>query len=118
MRILYPASSRALPTIAAGLTQLGAQVTQVEAYRTEAAPLDVSECRAWIARGAVGGGDLRQPLARSAELARALGSEDFQRLLSERRAGRDRPDHGARARTRAASTRRCRRVRRRCTASP
>src|SRR5256885_13246686 len=33
VKILYPASSRALPTLAARLTQLGAQVTQVEAYR-------------------------------------------------------------------------------------
>src|SRR5579862_7292667 len=49
VRILYPASSRALPSIAQGLRQLGAQVTQVEAYRTEAAALDVAECRAWIA---------------------------------------------------------------------
>src|SRR6201999_2060695 len=41
-RILYPASSRALPTIAAGLTQLGAEVIQVEAYRTESSnALDV-----------------------------------------------------------------------------
>ena len=36
-RVLYPASSRALPTIAKGLAQLGAEVTQVEAYRTEPA---------------------------------------------------------------------------------
>ena len=50
-RVLYPASSRALPTIAAGLRELGAVVTQVEAYRTEAATLDVAECRAWIERG-------------------------------------------------------------------
>jgi len=48
VKILYPASSRALPTLAAGLRQLGAQVTQVEAYRTEAAALDVAECRAWM----------------------------------------------------------------------
>jgi uroporphyrinogen-III synthase len=82
MKILYPASSRALPTIAAGLTQLGARVTQVEAYRTEGAGLDVSECRAWIARGAIGAVTFASPSAVS-ELAEALGEEDFQRLLSD-----------------------------------
>jgi len=82
VRILYPASSRALPTIAAGLTQLGAQVTQVEAYRTEGAGLDVSACRTWIARGAIGAVTFASPSAVS-ELAEALGEEDFQRLLSD-----------------------------------
>ena len=80
VRILYPASSRALPTIAAGLSQLGAVVTQVEAYRTEAAPLDVAECRSWIARGAIGAVTFASPSAVS-ELERALGQEDFGRLL-------------------------------------
>ena len=79
-RVLYPASSRALPTIAAGLRELGAVVTQVEAYRTEGAALDVSECRAWIERGAVGAVTFASPSAVT-ELARALGEEDFARLL-------------------------------------
>lgn len=79
-RVLYPASSRALPTIAAGLRGLGAVVTQVEAYRTEAAALDVAECRAWIERGAVGAVTFASPSAVT-ELARALGEEDFARLL-------------------------------------
>ena len=81
VRILYPASSRALPTIAAGLTQLGAAVTQVEAYRTEAASLDVAACRAWIARAGVGAVTFASPSAVT-ELARSLGDEDFERLLS------------------------------------
>jgi len=82
VKILYPASSRALPTIAAGLTQLGAQVTQVEAYCTEgAAALDVADCRDWIARGAIGAVTFASPSAVT-ELARALGEQDFQRLLS------------------------------------
>ena len=81
VKILYPASSRALPTLAAGLTQLGAQVTQVEAYRTEGAGLDVAQCRAWIARDGVGAVTFASPSAVT-ELARALGEEDFQRLLS------------------------------------
>ena len=80
IRILYPASSRALPTIAAGLTQLGAQVIQIEAYCTEASALDVADCRAWIARGGVGAVTFASPSAVT-ELARALGEEDFERLL-------------------------------------
>lgn len=81
VKVLYPASSRALPTIAAGLRQLGALVTQVEAYRTEAAGLDLTECRAWIARAGVGAVTFASPSA-VAELAQALGDEDFTRLLS------------------------------------
>jgi uroporphyrinogen-III synthase len=80
IRVLYPASSRALPTIAAGLKGLGAAVTQVEAYRTEAAALDVAECRAWIERGAVGAVTFASPSAVT-ELARILGEQDFARLL-------------------------------------
>lgn len=80
IRVLYPASSRALPTIAAGLRELGAVVTQVEAYRTEAAALDVAECRAWIERGAVGAVTFASPSAVT-ELARILGEQDFARLL-------------------------------------
>jgi uroporphyrinogen III methyltransferase/synthase len=81
-RVLYPASSRALPTIAAGLRELGAVVTQVEAYRTEAAALDVAECRAWIERGGLGAVTFASPSAVT-ELARALGAQDFARLLDQ-----------------------------------
>jgi uroporphyrinogen-III synthase len=81
-RILYPASSRALPTIATGLAQLGAQVVQVEAYRTESsASLDVEDCRSWIASGEIGAVTFASPSAVD-ELEHALGKEDFQRLLS------------------------------------
>jgi uroporphyrinogen-III synthase len=81
-RILFPASSRALPTIAAGLTQLGAEVTQVEAYRTEAsAGLNVEDCRSWITRGAIGAVTFASPSAVD-ELEHALGKDDFDRLLS------------------------------------
>lgn len=80
-RILYPASSRALPTLAAGLTQLGALVTTVEAYRTvSGSTLDVEDCRGWIARQGVGAVTFASPSA-VAELESALGSEDFGRLL-------------------------------------
>lgn len=80
-RVLYPASSRALPTLASGLTQLGADVTTVEAYRTASGTgLDVEECRSWIARKAVGAVTFASPSAVS-ELESALGKEDFARLL-------------------------------------
>lgn len=80
-RVLYPASSRALPTLAAGLRQLGAKVTTVEAYRTvSGTALDVEDCRSWIARAAVGAVTFASPSA-VAELESALGKEDFARLL-------------------------------------
>jgi uroporphyrinogen-III synthase len=80
-RILYPASSRALPTLAAGLTQLGAEVSTVEAYRTvSGSALDVADCRSWIARKAVGAVTFASPSA-VIELESALGKEDFARLL-------------------------------------
>jgi uroporphyrinogen III methyltransferase/synthase len=82
MRVLYPASSRALPTIAKGLAQLGAEVTQVEAYRTDAsASLDVAGCRAWIERKGIGAVTFASPSA-VVELERALGREDFDKLLN------------------------------------
>ena len=81
-RILYPASSRALPTIAAGLKQLGAEVIQVEAYRTESSnALNVEDCRSWIARGSIGAVTFASPSAVD-ELEHALGKDDFDRLLS------------------------------------
>jgi uroporphyrinogen-III synthase len=80
-RILYPASSRALPIRAAGLRQLGAEVTRVEAYRTASgSALDVTECRAWIARAGIGAVTFTSPSA-VVELESALGKEDFARLL-------------------------------------
>lgn len=80
-RILYPASSRALPTLAAGLRQLGAEVTTVEAYRTvSGSALDVEDCRSWIAREGVGAVTFASPSA-VVELESALGREHFARLL-------------------------------------
>lgn len=81
VRVLFPASSRALPTIAKGLAQLGAQVTQVEAYRTAASALDVNECRDWISRSEIGAVTFASPSA-VVELERALGKEDFDKLLT------------------------------------
>ncbi|MBW4052102.1 MAG: uroporphyrinogen-III synthase [Proteobacteria bacterium] len=80
-RVLYPASSRALPTLAAGLTHLGAEVTTVEAYRlVSGTSLDVDACRGWIARQGVGVVTFASPSA-VVELESALGKEDFARLL-------------------------------------
>jgi uroporphyrinogen III methyltransferase/synthase len=81
-KILFPASSRALPTIAAGLTQLGAQVVQVEAYQTDSAALDVAECRSWISREGVGAVTFASPSA-VVELERALGRTDFEQLMAQ-----------------------------------
>ena len=82
MRVLYPASSRALPMIAKGLAQLGAVVTQVEAYRTDASSgLDVADCRAKIERNEIGAVTFASPSA-VIELERALGADHFQRLLA------------------------------------
>jgi uroporphyrinogen-III synthase len=80
MKVLFPASSRALPTIAAGLTQLGAKVVQVEAYRTEPAGLDVDACRSVIDRGGIGAVTFASPSA-VIELERSLGKDSFDRLL-------------------------------------
>jgi uroporphyrinogen III methyltransferase/synthase len=81
MRVLYPASSRALPALSKGLAQLGLEVTQVEAYRTEQATLDVGECRKWIERAAVAAVTFASPSA-VAELEQALGKDDMNRLLT------------------------------------
>ena len=80
MKVLFAASSRALPTIAAGLTQLGAKVVQVEAYRTEPAALDVAACRSVIDRGGIGAVTFASPSA-VIELERSLGKDSFDRLL-------------------------------------
>lgn len=82
LRVLYPASSRTLPTLAVGLTQLGAEVTTVEAYRTvSGSALDVEDCRSYIARDGVGAVTFASPSA-VVELEGALGKEDLGRLLS------------------------------------
>jgi uroporphyrinogen III methyltransferase/synthase len=79
-RVLFPAGSRSLPTLRAGLTAAGAEVTQVEAYVTQAAPLDVPACHDWIERGAIGAVTFTSPSA-VIELDRALGPAVFDRLL-------------------------------------
>jgi uroporphyrinogen III methyltransferase / synthase len=80
-KVLFPASSRALPTLAAGLRKLGATVLEVEAYRTEAAPLDIEDCRDLIDHHAIGAVTFTSPSAVT-ELDQALGEAHFDRLLS------------------------------------
>ena len=80
-KVLFPASSRALPTLAAGLRKLGADVLEVEAYRTEAAPLDIDDCRSLIDHEAIGAVTFTSPSAVT-ELDQALGETHFDRLLS------------------------------------
>lgn len=82
-RVLFPASSRALPTLAEGLRRLGAQVLQVEAYCNAAAPLDRGACRAAIEAGTVGAVTFTSPSCVE-ELEHALGREVFERLLVKR----------------------------------
>jgi uroporphyrinogen-III synthase len=79
-RVLFPSGSRSLPTLRTGLTAAGARVTQVEAYATHAAALDVGACHDWVARGAIGAVTFTSPSA-VAELDRALGAAAFDQLL-------------------------------------
>jgi len=78
--VLFPAGSRSLPTLRAGLTDAGAAVTQVEAYATQSAPLYVPACVEWIERGAIGAVTFTSPSA-VVELDRALGAAQFEKLL-------------------------------------
>ena len=64
------------------LTKLGANVTQVEAYRTAASSLDLNECRDWIGRSEIGAVTFASPSA-VIELERALGKDDFGKLLAD-----------------------------------
>lgn len=80
-QILFPASSRALPTLASGLKKHGAIVHQVEAYTTETSPLDIAECRVVIANKGVGAVTFTSP-STVIELDHALGAHDFNELLT------------------------------------
>ncbi|MGH8150005.1 MAG: uroporphyrinogen-III synthase, partial [Steroidobacteraceae bacterium] len=80
-RVLFPASSRTLPTLAAGLRRLGVEVLQVEAYRADVGALDVKQCGSIIDRGRVGAVTFTSPSCVD-ELVHALGRELFDRLLA------------------------------------
>jgi uroporphyrinogen-III synthase len=79
-QVLFPAGSRSLPTLRTGLTAAGANVTQVEAYATNTAALDVAACHDWVERRAIGAVTFTSPSAVT-ELDRALGPAAFDRLL-------------------------------------
>jgi uroporphyrinogen-III synthase len=79
-QVLYPASSRALPTLAVGLKQLGADVLQVRAYDTAAVSLDLAVCLQCIKEKAVAVVTFTSPSAVQ-ELAQALGSEAMRELF-------------------------------------
>jgi uroporphyrinogen-III synthase len=79
-RVLFPAGSRSLSTLRAGLTAAGATVTQVEAYCTRTGALDVPSCQGLVQRCALGAVTFTSPSA-VAELDRALGPVSFDALL-------------------------------------
>jgi uroporphyrinogen-III synthase len=81
-KVLFPASSRALPTLAAGLRKLGATVQEIEAYCADAAPLDIDDCCALIDRQSIDAVTFTSPSAVS-ELDQALGERHFDRLLAK-----------------------------------
>ena len=75
-RVFFPASAIARETIPEGLTALGAEVVEVEAYRTEPAPLDEAACRAELEAGAIGIITFTSP-STVQNLQEALGPETF-----------------------------------------
>lgn len=75
-RVFFPASAIARETVPDGLTEAGAEVIQVEAYTTEAAPLDREACRATLEAGGVSVITFTSP-STVENLARALGEELF-----------------------------------------
>ena len=79
-RVLFPGGSRSLPTLREGLTAAGAAVTQVEAYATQAAALDLPACQDWVRQRAIGAVTFTSPSAVS-ELEHALGAATFTALL-------------------------------------
>lgn len=81
--VLLPASAQGRPELAEGLAELGAIVTNVEAYRTLPADLDSAACRAVLAAGEVDAITFTSPSA-VGSLEFALGAEDFAAALRGR----------------------------------
>ncbi len=82
-RVLLPSSALTRPELAHGLSELGAEVTSVEAYRTLPAGLDAAVCRAALAAGEVDAITFTSPSA-VAGLEEALGAADFAAALRGR----------------------------------
>ena len=80
VKVLFPAGSRSLPTLNEGLSQAGAEVTQVQSYTTHPSTLDVPSCQDWVRRRAIGAVTFTSPSAVE-ELDRALGPSAFEELL-------------------------------------
>jgi uroporphyrinogen III methyltransferase / synthase len=78
--VLFPSGSRSLPIIRDGLMAAGAAVTQVEAYATDAAILNVPTCQDWVRRKSIGAITFTSPSA-VLELDRTLGALAFNELL-------------------------------------
>jgi uroporphyrinogen-III synthase len=79
-RVLYPASSRALPTLALGLKQLGAAVLQIETYDTAAVSLDLPACMQCIKEKSIAAVTFTSPSAVE-ELFQALGGDAMRELF-------------------------------------
>lgn len=80
--VLLPRSSRALPTLAAGLRRAAAVVHEVVAYVNEPAGLDVAACRRAMRDQHIGAVTFASPSAVEG-LAEALGASVFDALLRE-----------------------------------
>jgi uroporphyrinogen-III synthase len=81
-RVFFPASAIARDEIPRGLTELGAQVEQVAAYRMVTLPLDREGCRDSLERGEVQVVTFASPSAMEG-LREGVGEELFGRLALE-----------------------------------
>ena len=77
--VFFPASAIARDVVPRGLRELGADVTQVTAYRTVHPPLDVRACERTLERGEVAAVTFTSPSAMRG-LKNGLGRALFQRL--------------------------------------
>lgn len=84
-RVLFPASAIARDTVPDGLEEAGVVVVQVEAYRTELAPLDREACGGALDAGEITMVTFTSPSAVE-NLRRALGRELFERVRAGTRA--------------------------------
>lgn len=96
-RLLFPASAIARDTVPDGLGEAGVVVVQVEAYRTEPAPLDRISCRAAMKSGAVSLITFTSP-STVENLETALGQELFEMARTRMRAVAIGPTTGEAAR--------------------
>jgi uroporphyrinogen-III synthase len=79
--VLYPASEIARPALEDGLTELGARVVRITAYRTVHVPVDLEEIESAFATGGVDAVTFTSPSAVDA-LVSGLGREKFAEVMS------------------------------------